>query len=165
MSCERIEDLLVAFADGELAPAERVTVEAHLAACPGCRGLLDALASAAPAFASFPEVEPGPELRRRLLAIPSRRPAVRRVFDALLRPSLQPFYAAATILLVLASLVLLSPDRSSLERSVSKGVHRGYSRIERLYSQAGSAAGEVVGFAESVLGSLEKINPFKGGGD
>jgi anti-sigma factor RsiW len=165
MSCERVEDLLVAYADGELESAERARVEEHLRGCPRCRALLETLRDADSVLAAFPEVEPGPELRARLLAIPSRRPLGRRVFALLLRPSLQPFYAAATILFGLISLYLLNPNRASIERAVSKGLHRGYSQVERLYARAGSVTGSVVGFAENVVDSFGELRPARKSGD
>jgi anti-sigma factor RsiW len=37
MQCERIEELLPSYVEGDLEEDERISVEAHLAACPGCR--------------------------------------------------------------------------------------------------------------------------------
>ena len=36
MSCERIQDLLSPYLDGDLTPGERADVDAHLDACPDC---------------------------------------------------------------------------------------------------------------------------------
>jgi anti-sigma factor RsiW len=43
MDCGEVRDLLPAYADDELAPAERRAVAAHLVGCPGCSGALAAL--------------------------------------------------------------------------------------------------------------------------
>jgi anti-sigma factor RsiW len=58
MGCESFRRELSAYRDGELAPARRGEVEAHLAGCPECASLLEAMGRADDAF-SFPD--PGPE--------------------------------------------------------------------------------------------------------
>ena len=37
LACNRIEETLSAFLDGEVTEAERKEIEAHLSACPGCQ--------------------------------------------------------------------------------------------------------------------------------
>lgn len=165
MSCERIEDLLVAYADGELEAADRAAVEKHLPSCPDCAALLACLRAASASLAAFPEVEPGPELRRTLHALPFRKSAPRRVFDLLLKPSLQPFYAAASILLALVSLYAINPDKSAIDKAVSRTFHRGYSRVEKIYARAGAVTDSLGDFAENIYGSLDKLNPFKRAGE
>lgn len=169
MSCERFEDLLVAYADGELEAAERASVEAHLRGYPECAELLACLRTASASLAALPEIEPGPELRRELLAIPSRKTAARGrfalVFDLLLKPSLQPFYAAASILLALVSLYAMSPDKAAVDKAVSRTFHRGYSQVEKLTAEAGAVKDRLGDFAQNVYASLERISPFKRAGE
>ncbi len=162
MSCERFEDLLVPYADGELEAAERASVEAHLRDCPECAELLACLRTASTALAALPEIEPGPELRRELLAIPGRKTAVRRALDLILRPSLQPFYAAASLLLAFITLYTIYPDRAAIDKAVSLTLHRGYSQVEKLAAEAGSVKDSIGEIAQSFYASLDKINPFKG---
>jgi anti-sigma factor (TIGR02949 family) len=45
-SCRDIDPLVTPFVDGETTPAERAMVEAHLSACPPCRGRAEAEAAA-----------------------------------------------------------------------------------------------------------------------
>jgi anti-sigma factor RsiW len=165
MSCERIEDLLVAYADGELDASGRDEVESHLRACPACAGLLAWLRTASASLAGLPELEPGPELRGRLWAIPVRKTPFGRVFDLFRNPVVQPFLAAASILLTFVSLYAMSPDRASIDRAVSRAFHSGYSRVEKLYAEAGSVTDSLGEFARTVYDSLETLNPFKGTGD
>lgn len=165
MSCERIEDLLVAYADGELEAADRAAVEGHLKGCPDCAALLACLRTASASLAALPEIEPRPELHRALHAIPFRKSAARRAVDLLLKPSLQPFYAAASILLALVSLYAINPDRPAIDKAVSRTFHRGYSRVERIYARAGSVTDSLGDFAENVYVSLDGINPFKRAGE
>ena len=165
MSCERIENLLVSYADGELEAADRAAVEAHLRTCEDCAALLDCLRAASASLAALPEIEPDPELRRTLHAIPSRKSAARRAFDLLLKPSLQPFYAAASILLALVSLYAINPDKSAIDKAVSRTLHRGYGRVEKIYARAGAVTDSLGDFAQNIYGSLDKLNPFKRAGE
>lgn len=48
MSCRRIRHQLVAFLDGELAPADLADVEEHLDGCPACRDHLERLEATTP---------------------------------------------------------------------------------------------------------------------
>jgi anti-sigma factor RsiW len=165
MTCEKFEDLLPAYADGELGAEDRAAVESHLRSCPGCSLLLGCLRTTDASLGAIPDVEPSPELRRRLLAIPSGKPFFGRALDLFLRPSLQPFYAAASIALALFSLYAINPDKAAIDQAVSRGIHRGISRVERLYARAGAVKESVGDFAENVFVSLENIDFFKRAGD
>ncbi len=165
MSCERFEDLLVAYADGELDAPARASVEAHLRDCPGCAELLSYLRAASASLAALPEIEPSPELRRELWAVPARKTAAGKVFDLLLRPSLQPFYAAASILLALFSLYMINPDKAAIDRAVVRTFHRGYSQVEKLTAEAGAVKDSIGDFAQNLYASIESISPFKRAGD
>jgi anti-sigma factor RsiW len=166
MSCERIQELLSAYLDGELSPAERAEVDAHLAACPECAGLLARLRTALQAFASFPEVELSPALSARLAAIPGeirRRPFLS--FDFLFRPVLQPVLAAAAGLLMLFSVYMVSPNKGAINRTISLQLHRGFSSVEKLYIRAGSLTDRLGEFANGLFASAKDINPLGRGED
>ena len=165
MSCEKFEDLLPAYVDGELGPEDRAAVESHLGVCPGCSALLACLRAADASLAAFPEAEPSPELRRRLLAIPSGRTFFGRAVDLFLRPSLQPFYAAASIALALFSLYAINPDKPAIDQAIARGIHRGFSRVERIYARAGAVKDSVGDFAENIFVSFENLDVFKRAGD
>lgn len=159
MACDKIEELLTAYADGELGPDERAVVERHLEACPDCAGLLAALRTADAALARFPEVEPPADLSEKLYAIPARR-RFRLGLDVLLRPALQPALAAAAVFLTLFTFYLFSPAKAQINKAVSRQFHLGYSQVEKLYAKAGSLTDSLGGFADDVLVSLKKINPL-----
>lgn len=67
MSCGFEEDL-TAYVDGELPPARRVAVEAHLGTCAGCRTTHALLSHAVARMAELPAFEPSPHTRRAVLA-------------------------------------------------------------------------------------------------
>jgi len=164
MSCDRIEELLTAYKDGGLDGAERALVEAHLKTCRECSSLLAFLGEADAALASFPEVEPGSELRDRLSAIAVPKPRF-SVFTWLRRPALQPILAAATVLCAAGSLYLLSPNRREFDKAVVRTFHRGVGRIEKLYAEAGSITGKIGSYAENLYDSIQAINPLDRGKD
>ena len=160
MICNRIEDLLPAYADAVLGDAERAEVEAHVASCPACASLLACLRTADAALAAFPEVDPGAELRDRLVAIAAPKPKF-SIFVLLRKPGLQPILTAVSVLGVVASLYLLNPGRREFEKDVVRTFHRGVGRVEKLYAQAGSIPGSIGSFAENLYASLRSSNPLE----
>jgi len=161
MSCERIQDLLSPYLDGELSPNGRAEVEAHLAACPECSALLVRLRSAVEAFAAFPEVDLSVDLQARLAAIPERtRKHAGFSLDFLFKPALQPVLAAATGFLMLFSVYMVSPNKGAINRTISLQLHRGISSIEKLYVKAGSLTDRLGEFANGVFASAKDINPL-----
>jgi anti-sigma factor RsiW len=158
--CERIEELLASYADGELGPEEKALVEAHLAACPECAALAACLRSADAAFAAFPEIEPSPTLMDRLRAVAAPRRRFRFGFDVLLRPSLQPVFAVLTILAVGFSLYMASPDKKRIDQAVNRQIHLGYSAFEKLTARAGALTDSLGAAADNLFVSLERINPL-----
>lgn len=67
--------LLSAYLDGELAPAERASVDAHLAGCLDCRGELDGLMAARSALRGLPVLDLPPGM----IPVPGPAPLRRRV--------------------------------------------------------------------------------------
>jgi anti-sigma factor ChrR (cupin superfamily) len=165
MSCERIQDLLSPYLDGELGPAERAEVDAHLAACPDCAALLARLRAAVEAFAAFPETELSADLRARLETIPVRPGRARLSLDFLFRPAVQPILAAATGFLMLFSIYMISPDKGAINRTISRKFHNGISTIEKLYVRAGGLTDRLGEFANGVFASAKDINPLGRGKD
>ena len=161
MTCERIEELLSAYLEGELAPAERAEVEAHLAACPACAEFAALMREALTATARFPQVEPPAALMARLYGIPEkakgRRRLVRPVFEWLARPALQPVYAAATALLMVVSFVAFHPEGRGIRKRIDIGLHRGLGTVEKLWADAGTVKGQVGAFAGDVVRSFDTL--------
>ena len=167
MTCERTEGLLSAYLEGELAAAERAGVEAHLAACPACAGLLGLLQETLAATAGFPEAEPSAGLMARLYAIPEtaaagRKPFFRPIFDWLGRPALQPVYAALTAVFIALSFVLFHPEGRGIRKQVSVQFHRGVGTVEKLYADAGGLKGEVRAVSADVLKSFNTLGLLGG---
>lgn len=158
--CERIEGLLASYVDGELGPDEKALVEAHLAACLECAALAACLKSADAALAAFPDIEPAPVLMQKLRTVPAPRRRFRLSFDVLLRPSLQPVFAVATILAVGFSLYMASPDKKRIDQAINRQIHLGYSAFEKLTARAGALTDSLGAAADNLFVSLGKINPL-----
>lgn len=165
MTCERIEELLSAFLEGGLSQAEKDLVESHLAGCPDCAALRAVLDRAQKALAGFPEVEVSPSLQARLAAIPERKKKFSFSFDFLLKPSLQPVFAAATIFMTLLSFYLFNPHKRNIDRAIDLKIHTGYSQAEKLFSKAGSFKDRVGDTAENVFVSVKNWKLFGGNED
>lgn len=66
MSTHETAEALSAYLDGEVAPAARSAIEAHLESCSSCRGRLQALGAAAASLGALEEVAPTAEESRTL---------------------------------------------------------------------------------------------------
>jgi hypothetical protein len=165
MTCERIEELLSADLEGGLSPAEKELVQSHLAGCPDCSSLLAVLERAHKALAGFPELEISPSLQARLIAIPERKKKFSFSFDFLLKPSLQPVFAAGAVFLTLLSFYLFNPDKKNIDRAIDRKVHSGYSQVEKLYAKAGAFTDRLGDTAESVFVSVKNWKIFGGNED
>ena len=167
MTCERFEELLSAYLEGELAAAEKAAVDAHLAACPECAALLALMKEMTGAMAAFPEAEPSPALLSKIYAIPAatreKRKFFQPVFDWLTRPALQPVYAAFTVLFVAVSFVLFHPEGRGIRKQFDLTFHRGIGTAEKLYAGAGSLKSEVGSFAGNVVKSIKTLDLLKSG--
>ena len=166
MTCQRIEELLSAYLEGELGAAERAEVDGHLAACPECAALVGLMRETTGAMAGFPEAEPAPDLLAKLYAIPAekreRKRWFRPVFDFLTRPALQPVYAAFTVLLVALSFVLFHPGGRGIRKQIDLTFHRGIGTVEKLYAGAGTLKGEIGAFSANVVKSFDTLGLLKG---
>ncbi len=161
MTCERIEELLSAYLEGELAAGERAEVEAHLAACPACAEIAALLRETMAATTAFPETAPSADLLARLYAIPEETPAKKRlfrpVFDWLTRPALQPVYATLTGVFIVLSFVIFHPEGRGIRKAIDVQLHKGIGTVEKLYADAGTVKGEVGAFAGNVVKSFNTL--------
>jgi anti-sigma factor RsiW len=164
MTCERPQELFSAYLEGTLDPAVRRDLEGHLAACPECAAALAGLRRIDAAVAGWPELEPSPALLARLRAIPAARKKRRFVPDILLRPSLQPYFAGAAVLLAVVSFIVLAPQGRAFQKAVNRQVHLGWSKAERIYAKAGAVTDRLGGYKEDLLGSLRTLNILKESG-
>jgi len=164
MSQHHIDERLSDYLDGELDSSWVREISEHLAACPSCASLLQAMKEAREILAGWPERDPSPLLLRKLVAIPAstkKTPRLRSVRDFLLRPSLQPAFAWAAGLLVFISLLIFSPQGQSLQKSLDRQIHRGYDKIGKLYAKAGSLTDEFGSYKDTVLDPLRTVGVLK----
>lgn len=161
MTCERFEELLSAYLEGELAAAERGEMDAHLTACLGCAELAGLMRETLAASSAFPEAEPSPALMSRLYAIPEERAARKRlfrpVFDWLARPALQPVYATLTGLFIVLSFVLFHPEGRGIRKQFDVQFHRGLGAVEKMYADAGGLKGEIKALSANVIRSFNTL--------
>jgi hypothetical protein len=162
MNCERIEELLSAYSEGELSAAEKSLVETHLQTCRDCAFLYSAIKETRAAMFGFPELEISEDLRSRLYAIPERKKRFRFSLDFVLKPSLQPVFAAATIFLTLLSFYLFNPNKKYIDRSIDQKIHQGYNQVEKLYARAESWTDRLGDYKDSIVGSIKNWKIFGG---
>ena len=137
MTCDRIEELLSPYLEGELGDEERRLVDLHLG---------NALTAGA---CSPRSTEPGqpwrfPRARNQrgapgaAPAIPGKKKRLGAALDFLLKPSLQPVFATAAVFMTLVSFYLFNPYKAAIDRAIDRKIHHGYSQVEKFYVKAGS---------------------------
>ncbi len=165
MKCERIENLLSSYSEGTLGPKEKQLVEAHLAECRDCVRLLGLLQDTEAALTGFPELRISQGLLRKLYALPAQKKTAAPKYGFFVRLVRQPVFVPAAALVVAAVIFVTSPDRDAILRTLNRQAHIGYSKVERVYAQAGSLLDELNSYREDALVSLKRINPLSKNGD
>ena len=165
MKCDRIEELLSLYLERELDPTEMALVEGHLRTCRECGLLAAALRETRAALAGFPELAVSPSLKTKLYAIPERKKKPSFALDFLLKPSLQPVFAAATVFLTLLSFYFFNPNKKYIDRAIDQQIHLGYSQVEKLYARAESWTDRLGGYKDEILSSVKNWKIFGGNGD
>ncbi len=160
MKCERIEELLSLYVEGDLTSKEKAAVDSHLLACPSCALLLAALKETRLALSGIPELEVSPELLSRLAAIPTTKKKFSFSLDFLLKPSLQPVFAAASVFLTLVSFYLFNPNKKMIDRSIEQQLRLGYSQAEKIYARAGSFTDRLGDRADNIFASIKNWQIF-----
>ncbi len=161
MECDRMEELISPYLDGDLSTAERQAMEVHLQDCAACRELLGLLREVNASLQTFPELEVNPDLHERLLAIPERKSRFRFGFDFLVRPALQPVLAAATVLLTVISFYAFSPQHSAINKSIERQFHMGYKKMGQLYTRAESFTSSLAGYKDNLVVAIQNKNPLR----
>ena len=160
MECEHVENLLSSYLEDELTVGDRLTVEEHLKSCADCQVLFILIKETQESLADFPQAEMSEELLERLYDIPQRKRKFRFSLDFLVRPALQPYLAAATILLTVMSFYLFHPEKSAIDKSINRQVHLGYSKIGRLYSEAETFTTSLGEHKDNILDTIKRKQPF-----
>ncbi len=167
MKCKQIQDLLSSYLENELSSHDRAVVEHHLKTCKECSSLYIYLKETRFSLESFPEVDVSENLSGRLYMIHKKSMEKKKKrfmrLDFLTMPSLQPVFAAASILMILVSLYTVYPDQAGLNRTVDRQLHLGYNKIEKLYAQAESLTSSLGEHKDNILYSLKNLNLFGGG--
>jgi len=157
MACEHFTDRLSEYLEKTLPAEELRQVDAHIRECPECRELLDLMREAEAALSGLPELEVPTTLLKRLHNIPGRKRRPRLNLDFLIKPSLQPALAAATIFLTLFSFYAFNPQRGRINKAIDLRWHQGISRIERIVAGAESFTHTLAGFRDDILVSLRNL--------
>jgi predicted anti-sigma-YlaC factor YlaD len=160
MKCEGIEELLSPYLEGNLTPEAKKDVETHLETCKDCSSLLAFLKETMESLSEFPEAEVSESLMNRLYSIPDLKRKFRMNLDFLVRPSLQPVFAAASIVLILLSFYFFHPEKNQFDKAVSHQLHQGYSEIGKLYAKAESFTQSIGEYKDNILVSIKNINPL-----
>ncbi len=160
MKCESIEELLSPYLEGSLTSEAKKVVETHLETCSECSSLLSFLKETMDSLSEFPEAEVSESLLNRLYSIPSPKRKFRINLDFLVQPSLQPVFAAASIVLILVSFYFFHPQKNQFDKTVSQQIHQGYSEIGKLYAKAESFTQSIGEYKDNILVSIKSINPL-----
>jgi anti-sigma factor RsiW len=106
MICAQSRRLFGAFWDDEITQAERESLEAHFASCPGCREEYDLYSRAVELATTLPRIEPAPDLVERALA---RARRVSPAPDRVGAPGFPWVPVTATAALVAVAFTVVSP--------------------------------------------------------
>ncbi|HOI44139.1 MAG TPA: zf-HC2 domain-containing protein, partial [Candidatus Aminicenantes bacterium] len=158
MNCRRLQDLLSAYLEGELGPAGVAECDAHLRTCPDCASLMSAAREIRRSLSGFPELEASPSLLLKLRGLPEKSKKARFRLDFLVKPSLQPVYAAATVLLVIISFYAFNAqNRRAVNKAVSRQFHIGCGRVEKLLARAEGITDGMGAYRDDLLDSLKSF--------
>lgn len=109
MNCTDIAPLLSASLDGEISPAEKALLDAHLAACPSCAAQHERFRAADALMARMRAATPAPFFETRLMERIGRCNAAQTFFHELIGIEKKILYAAAAMALVIAAVALKMP--------------------------------------------------------
>jgi len=98
MSCERMENRILAYLDGRLNEGEHAEVQKHLDGCAACRVRANEFSSVSDLLDELPVIEPSSAFDVRVRALIAAEP-VKQSWWAWLRPSPRIAFAASMLLL------------------------------------------------------------------
>jgi hypothetical protein len=105
----------------------------------------------------MPELEVSERLMEKLYSLPREKRKWRFSLDFLVKPSLQPVFAVATVFFILFSFYFFNPDRKLIDRSIDRQVHIGLGKVEKLYAKTGSFTDSLGEYKDNVLGSFKNL--------
>jgi len=156
MTCKQVQDLLPEYVDRLLKHAYLVQVEAHLEECGECRTLLAHYRQSVQTLATFPHVEPPPDLVEKIVKRTVRSTSIWSLLDRYLRvpaPVLLPATAAFLILLFGSAFYRMD---TSASRSANKYMHQAWAYSLRLYGRAEGFGHEIASFKNIFFSILDR---------
>lgn len=109
MNCMDMTPLLSASLDGEITPAEKAVLDAHLAACSACAAQYERLRAADALFTRMRTAAPAPFFETRLMQRIARRNTAQSFFHDLIAIEKKILYAAAAVAVIVAGVALKMP--------------------------------------------------------
>ena len=100
MSCNRMENRILAYVDGRLKESERAEVQKHLADCAPCRLRVQEFSAVSGLLDELPLIEPSREFDTRVHALVAAEPAPKASWWAWLNVSPRIAFAASLLLLM-----------------------------------------------------------------
>ncbi len=157
MRCEEIKKILSFYLENETSPEENEMIQNHLRICQNCSALLSFLKETRESLTDFPELEVSDHLLEKLHDISRKRKRFSLGFDFFLNPSLQPVFVVATVCLMMISFYVFHPDKKSIDKSINRQIHLGYSKVEKLYAEAGSLTDNLGAYKDNLIDSLKNM--------
>ena len=100
MSCNRMENRILAYVDGRLKESERLDVEKHLAGCAPCRVRVHEFSAVSGLLDDLPLIEPSAEFNTRVYARVAAEPKAKASWWAWLHVSPRIAFAASMLLVM-----------------------------------------------------------------
>ncbi len=125
MNCDRVQENLSAYLDGELDPEEENALRLHLEGCTTCSAQLESLRSTVRLVGSLPRIDAPAALMQRLQrATAGRRPAFR-----LLNPA-AVLTGAALVLVALVAVFMLAGEQVPVSRDGAETISRASDKLD-----------------------------------
>jgi hypothetical protein len=121
MNCRDLEELLSAYADGELSRTQREFIEEHLSSCADCRATLAEFEAAGRQLASLRETPAVPDISKSTL---SKIKATSQLPRKLVSRWLRPVTAVVSIVAVIAVMLVAQPWRMESSEAMAASIVR-----------------------------------------
>ncbi len=131
MNCRDLEELLSAYADGELSRTQKEFIEEHLSVCADCREALAEFVQAGRRLSSLRELPESPDIRGATI---SRVKAVGRFSG---RPSVQwlrPVFVTAMIIAVTAILLVTEPWSINTPEAMATSIVKNSPEVQAVFN-------------------------------
>jgi len=127
MNCRDLEELLSAYADGELSRTQWEFIEEHLAGCADCRATLAEFKTVGRQLASLRETPTSPDISKSTL---SKIKTTKALPDKSYRRWLRPVTAAAAIVAVIAIMLVAQPWSTASSEAMAASIVRNSPEVQ-----------------------------------